>query len=162
MTEERIKLCAGVDLAVRRPSALCITRFPIVTYLGFVNDEELINMIRFLEVQVVAIDAPLSLPEGPWRKVDLEAKRRGLKVLPPGWKGMRKLTEKGIRIKRILESYGIEVIETFPSAMRVPLVHAFPEQKDMLDSAKACSTACAYAKGLAKSVRAEDGIIYYA
>ncbi len=154
-------ICAGIDLAVRRPSALCITRFPIVTYLGFVADDELMNMIRFLEVQVVAIDAPLSMPRGPWRKVDVEARRMGLKVLPPGWKGMRKLTEKGIRIKESLERYGIEVIETFPSAVKVPLVHAFPEQKDLLDSAKACSVACAYAKGLARSVKAEDGEIYY-
>ena len=154
-------ICAGIDLAVRRPSALCITRFPIVLYLGFVTDEELINIIRLLGVQVVAIDAPLSLPERAWRKVDLEAKKHGQKVLPPGWKGMRKLTEKGIRVKESLERYGIEVIETFPSAVKVPLVHAFPEQKDLLDSVKACSVACAYAKGLARSVRAEDGEIYY-
>ena len=155
-------LCAGVDLAVKRPSALCITRFPVVTYLNFVTDEEMINMLRYLEVQVVALDSPLSLPKGPWREVDLEARKRGLKVLPPGWRGMRKLTEKGIRIKEVLERYGITVIETFPSAMKVPLVHTFPEQKDLLDAAKACSAACAYVKGTAKLIKAKDGEIYYA
>jgi len=36
--------------------------------------------------------------------------------LPPGWKGMKMLVERAIKIKRELEKDGIEVIETHPSS----------------------------------------------
>ncbi len=156
-------LVAGVDLAVRRPSALCIAKPPIVLYLAFVTNECLVSMLSGLGVKVVAIDAPLSKPKGPWRKVDRLARRMGLKVLPPGWKGMRVLTEEGIKLKRKLENKGIIVIETFPRGVKGELryVYTYTDDKDLGDSVKACAVAYAYVLKEAKVIKAEDGVIYY-
>lgn len=156
-------LVAGIDLAVRRPSALCIAKPPIVLYISFVRNEYIPLLLSGLGVRVVAIDSPLSKPKGPWRRVDVLARKAGLKVLPPGWRGMRVLTEEGIRMKEELERKEIEVIETFPRAVKGELryVYAYVEDRDLKDSLKACAVAYAYVLGEVKVVKAEDGAIYY-
>ena len=46
-------------------------------------------------------------------------KKLGFKVLPPGWRSMKLLVDRAIRLKSLLEDKGIEVIETHPlSALR--------------------------------------------
>ncbi len=156
-------LVAGIDLAVRRPSAVCVAKPPIVIYLGFLRNDEVEYLLSGLGVKIVAIDSPLSIPKGAWREVDKLARKRGLKVLPPGWKGMRKLTEEGIKLKGKLEKRGITVIETFPRAVKGEwrYVHAYTEDKDLGDAIRACAVSCAYIRGEVKAVKAEDGAIYF-
>ena len=110
-------LVAGVDLAVRRPSALSL--FDGSNFVtSYYTNEELKEVLKALRPQLVAIDAPLTATVGAWRKVDLKAKRFGLKPLPPGWRGMRKLTEAGTALREELESAGLRTLETLPSAVR--------------------------------------------
>ena len=108
----------GVDLTIltSRPSTLAIVYEEEVIFLEAKTLVELVNKITVLEPEVVAIDAPLQLPnERPFRDCDIKLKKMGLKPLPPIWRGMRKLTLTAIKIKKLLTDIGVKVIETFPS-----------------------------------------------
>jgi hypothetical protein len=88
------------------------------------KNEELLDRIEKSGNEVVAIDAPLSLPEGRdsieqktrvhLRECDKELLRRGIKFFPVTLGPMRKLTERGINLRRTLENNGFRVIEVYP------------------------------------------------
>jgi predicted nuclease with RNAse H fold len=73
---------------------------------------------------VVAIDAPLSLPAGResieqktnvhLRECDKELLRRRIKFFPVTLGPMRKLTNRGINLRRTLENNNFKVIEVYP------------------------------------------------
>ena len=147
-------LVAGVDLAATRPSALALydgANF----FLRYYDNETLVNVLKAVRPSLVALDAPLSLPSGPWRDVDLKAKKRGIKVLPPGWKGMRKLTEVGTKLKSELEGAGIRVVETFPAPLRK--VFRLPFEGDLRDAALCALVAFECERGSCFCVEGEDG-----
>jgi predicted nuclease with RNAse H fold len=74
--------------------------------------------------RIVAIDAPLSLPTGRksiehrtnvhLRECDKELLRRRIKFFPITLGPMRKLTTRGINLRRTLENKHISVIEVYP------------------------------------------------
>lgn len=74
--------------------------------------------------ELVAVDAPLSLPPGRktihernsfhFRPCDLELQKRGLKFFPITLGPMRMLTERGLRLKDCLVKNGLSVIEIYP------------------------------------------------
>jgi len=116
----------GLDLAgvETRPSGLCFLEdMMAVTSMVYTN-EELVEKIENRRNEVVAIDAPLSLPEGRksieqktnvhLRECDKELLRRGIKFFPVTLGPMRKLTERGICLRRTLENKGFRVIEVYP------------------------------------------------
>jgi len=86
---------------------------------------EIIDAVK--SADVVAVDAPLSLPAGRcclehdcscsryghFRRADLELRRYG-SVLPLTWRGMRELTMRGMKMAETLGSMGVKVIETHP------------------------------------------------
>jgi len=119
-------LVIGLDLAgsEKRPTGLCIIeKMNVKTDLVF-SDEEIIQKIEKLKPNIIAIDAPLSLPEGRktieertdihLRECDKELLRRRIKFFPITLGPMRKLTDRGIKLKRKLESDGFKVIEVYP------------------------------------------------
>ncbi|RLG50185.1 MAG: DUF429 domain-containing protein [Thermoproteota archaeon] len=122
MTDQRV---VGLDLAgsENRPTGLCFLRNrKVITKLAY-GDGEILEEIVSFNPSVVAIDAPLSLPAGKnlnsqycIRKCDEELRKFGIRFFPINFAGMRKLTERGIRLKKILEEKGIEAIETYPGA----------------------------------------------
>jgi hypothetical protein len=73
---------------------------------------------------LIAVDAPLNLPPGRksmsdrngshYRPCDLELRRRKIPFFPITLGPMRKLTERGIRLKRRLEAEGFRVVEIYP------------------------------------------------
>jgi hypothetical protein len=116
----------GLDLAgvETRPSGLCFLEdMRAETSLVYKN-EELLKRIEKSICEVVAVDAPLSLPQGResieqrtkvhLRECDKELLRRGIKFFPVTLGPMRKLTDRGINLRRILESNGFRVIEVYP------------------------------------------------
>jgi|YNPNPStandDraft_1061719.scaffolds.fasta_scaffold14092_5 predicted nuclease with RNAse H fold len=116
----------GVDLASveTRPTGLCLLRgWRAETSLVY-GDAELLAEIQRAEPAVVMVDAPLSLPPGRQtiydrngahlRPCDEELRRRGVKFFPITLGPMRRLTERGLRIKAALESAGLWVFETYP------------------------------------------------
>jgi uncharacterized protein len=116
----------GLDLAgvETRPTGFCALKgMNAQTCLVF-KDDEIRQKINQLNPKVVAIDAPLCLPPGRktihertgihLRQGDRELLNLGIKLFPITLGPMRKLTERGIRIKKTLETQGLIVIEAYP------------------------------------------------
>ncbi|MCX8181097.1 MAG: DUF429 domain-containing protein [Thermofilaceae archaeon] len=117
----------GLDLAgsPRRPTGICVldselTARTIVAY----SDEEILESVRENNPNVVAIDAPLSIPlgrkniedkEGPHlRECDKQLISLGIRFFPVTLGPMRRLTTRGMRLNDLLCSMGFMVIEVYP------------------------------------------------
>jgi predicted nuclease with RNAse H fold len=93
------------------------------------TDEEIINE-TLRQDGLITIDAPLGLPKGRCcldydckcnkygysRHAEKELRKLGVRVFPCGFAGMRKLTLRGIKLKKFFENKGREVIETYPGS----------------------------------------------
>ena len=98
-----------------------------ITGMAFINekvileslhsDNEILEFIEKHSPEVIAIDAPLSFYGEHFRECDLEL-RKEFKILPLTFKGMQKLTKRGIFLKNKIKE---EVIETYPHASRKKL-----------------------------------------
>jgi predicted nuclease with RNAse H fold len=119
-------LIVGLDLAgvENRPTGLCVLK-GIKTETSLVYaDEEILKKTEESRPEVVAIDAPLSLPTGRksieqktsvhLRECDKELLRRGIRFFPITLGPMRKLTSRGINLRRTLEDKHFRVIEVYP------------------------------------------------
>lgn len=126
----------GLDLAgvESRPTGLCVLKGWIAeTSLVYTNDE-IVRKAEESEPKIVAIDAPLSLPTGRksieqrtkvhLRECDKELLKRGIKFFPVTLGPMRKLTTRGILLRRTLEGKHFKVIEVYPGGaqdiLRIP------------------------------------------
>ena len=141
------------------------------------TDQEIIDAVKKYMPKLIAIDSPLSHARG-YRKVDILLKKHGYKVLPPGWPAMRKLVNRGIKLKSIFEKLGIKVIETHPrSALRSSNCRSFKDllgnlgyseiskiadflNQDEKDAIIASFVALYYDLGKTVVFRAEDGEVY--
>ncbi len=173
------RIVGGVDLAgsPRRPTGIAVVSNGKLVYADKVFlDNEILDLLLKYRVCLVAIDAPLSFSKS-YRKVDLAMKRKGFKVLPPGWRGMRMLTNRAIRLKRALESVGVKVIETHPSsAIKSSGLHRVDDViaslinvddwsfinkgKDVVDAVISACVAWAYVECSSYSIEEVDGVIY--
>ncbi len=119
----------GVDLAgsVKRNTGICLLRGMTVASFATVHaDEEILSFLESTHPDLVAIDAPLGLPKGRksleerssehFRASDLELRKRGIRFFPLTLGPMRMLTSRGMRLKKIIEKRGINVIEIYPGA----------------------------------------------
>ena len=119
-------LVVGVDLAgvETRPTGLCVLNGWLTETFLIYTDEEIVGKTLESKPKVVAIDAPLSLPAGRksieqrtkvhLRECDKGLLERGIKFFPVTLGPMRKLTERGILLRKILESKHLKVIEVYP------------------------------------------------
>ncbi len=148
---------AGVDLAVVRPSAIAVLDdCELVAYLSAMELDEIVAALRPYKPAVVAIDAPLTRPEGWLRDVEKELRKMGYKLLPPLMGPMAKLTERGIKLAQMLGN-AIEVHpRTSMKAMGLnpqDLEEKYrPPTKDHLDAVLAALTALAYLRGLYRAI----------
>lgn len=107
----------GIDLTgvQHRPTGFAVINHASVETKILFTDESIIAACREVEPSVIAIDAPLSKPvTGRFRACDRALIKRGLRVLPPLFGGMKKLTNRGIRLSKILRNSGFDVIEIHP------------------------------------------------
>ena len=116
----------GLDLAgvEGRPTGLCILEDMKAETSLVYTDEEIFKRIQRIRPEIVAIDAPLSLPTGResieqrtnvhLRECDKELRQRGIRFFPITLGPMRKLTTRGIKLREILESNHFRVIEVYP------------------------------------------------
>jgi len=116
----------GLDLAgvECRPTGLCVLKGLMAETSLVYTNEEIARKAEESEPKIVAIDAPLSLPAGRksieertgghLRECDKELLRRGIKFFPVTLGPMRKLTSRGIALRRILEGKHFRVIEVYP------------------------------------------------
>ena len=170
---------AGVDpgLGPRRTGIAIVVRSGskwVLIETRLVSLEEAAGILEALRPHVVAVDSPLSPPPpgSPWRRVDLLGKRLGLRLLPPGWKGMRRMV---MRVVQLLVERGLPVIETHPSsvvrvsgcrsaevlvALCFDVVLARPASRDEWDAAVSACVARMYAEGRIARIEASDGSIW--
>ena len=116
----------GLDLAgvESRPTGLCILAHMKAQTCLVYADEEILKCIVDIKPELIAIDAPLSLPSGResidqrtdvhLRECDKELLRKGIKFFPVTLGPMRKLTSRGMNLKRALENRRLRVIEVYP------------------------------------------------
>lgn len=119
-------LISGIDLAgvSHCPSGWCLLKGLKAKTALLYSDEEILTLVRRQKPELVAIDAPLTLPPGRksiiqksrfhLRPCDEELKRRRIPFFPITLGPMRSLTERGMRLRRILEGEGFRVIEVYP------------------------------------------------
>ena len=118
----------GIDLAgsPRRPTGMCTLKAMTASTEILFSDAEILDSVFSFGPDVVAIDAPLSLPPGRrtigdrrgghYRSCDLELRRRKIPFFPITLGPMRMLTRRGMRLKKRLEREGLAVIEIYPGA----------------------------------------------
>lgn len=120
----------GIDLAgsEKRKTGLCILNEKLeANCLILFKDEEILEITQKINPTLIAIDAPLNLPRGRkslkrkskihFRKCDQELWKLGIKFFPLTLGPMRNLTERGMKIKKIIEKkFKINVIEVYPGA----------------------------------------------
>jgi hypothetical protein len=119
----------GLDLAgsPKRNTGICLLKGITVASCATVySDDEILAFIEAARPELVAIDAPLSLPPGRktiedqtgehFRHCDRELLKRGIRFFPITLGPMRSLTTRGIRLKKRLIRRGYEVIEIYPGA----------------------------------------------
>jgi len=116
----------GLDLSgsIKKGSGICFIDSKTIETVILYSDEEILDKIRIFKAELVAIDAPLSLPKGRksledrngphLRECDRELLRKRIKFFPLTLGPMRKLTERGINLKRVLEQMDFKVIEVYP------------------------------------------------
>lgn len=116
----------GIDLAgvEHRPSGACVLRgFRAETSLVF-TDSEILELVQKTKPDLVAIDAPLTLPPGRksmeertdrhLRPADEELRRRRIPFFPITIGPMRGLTVRGIELKRKIRRLGFRADEIYP------------------------------------------------
>ena len=140
----KISTVVGIDLAgsEKRNTGFCRLRGNQAKVCVLHTDDEILQALGD-GVRVAAIDAPLSLPWGRcclkddcpcagkahFRVCDLELRALKIKFFPITLGPMRQLTLRGLRLKGVLESRGIQVFETYPGAAQD--LWGIPRQKDL-------------------------------
>jgi predicted nuclease with RNAse H fold len=121
---------AGLDLAgsERRDTGYCLLKGGKASALILHGDGEILRSLENDKPEIIAIDAPLSLPKGRksigvrdrhhFRECDLELRRLGIRFFPITLGPMRMLTKRGMSLKRKIARLlpKARVIEAYPGA----------------------------------------------
>ena len=126
-TEARASACLGLDRKLK------------LLYCGFLHrDSDILEVVNRYQFGLVAIDAPLSLPEGlcclerscscqpstteKGRSCERELAKQGISLFRTTKKSIIKaMVYRGIKLKTELEAMGYEVIEVYPYGSKVRL-----------------------------------------
>ncbi len=127
-----IPISVGIDLSgsEERNSGFCILQGNNAYLDVLKTNNELISKTMSARPAVISIDSPLSLPRGRCcaddscecrkygitRECERILKKRGINVYPCLIKSMQKLTMRGIKLAKLFEEQGYEVIESYPGA----------------------------------------------
>ncbi|MGE5807846.1 MAG: DUF429 domain-containing protein [Nitrospirota bacterium] len=127
--KKRTSIVVGIDLAGSplRNTGICALRGMTVTSIDTLHtDQEILDYIERIRPDLIAVDAPLSLPPGRksleernaehFRPSDRELMKRGIRFFPITLGPMRMLTARGIGLKKKLVRRGYAVIEIYPGA----------------------------------------------
>jgi predicted nuclease with RNAse H fold len=137
----------GLDLAgvEKRPTGFCLLNGMRAETCDIYTDSEILTRVHSASPEVVAIDAPLSLPPGRnsidqktdvhLREADRELLRRHIRFFPITLGPMRQLTKRGMNLKSILEGKGFKAIEVYPGGAQDVL--GIPRKHQGLDRLRA-------------------------
>jgi predicted nuclease with RNAse H fold len=119
----------GIDLAgvEPRPTGFCVLDEKLNAQTCVLHSgKQIIDMIEQVSPDMVSIDAPLALPKdrptlsaryrnrSHLRECDQVLLKMGIRFFPVTLGPMRKLTRRGIKLRKILENKGFRVIESYP------------------------------------------------
>lgn len=133
----------GLDLAgvENRPTGFCLLKQRKAETALVYTNEDILEKAETSKPKLIAIDAPLSLPAGRrsiehrtnvhLRECDKELQRRRIRFFPVTLGPMRKLTTRGINLKRTLENRDFKVIEVYPGGAQDIL--GIPRKQQGLD-----------------------------
>jgi hypothetical protein len=133
----------GLDLAgvEKRPTGFCLLDGLQADTCDIYADSEILTKVQAASPQVVAIDAPLTLPPGRknieektgvhLREADRELLRRHIRFFPITLGPMRQLTMRGMKLKGIMEGMGFKAIEVYPGGAQDVL--GIPRKQQGLD-----------------------------
>jgi len=123
----------GIDLAgvEKRETGFCVLDNNLNAKICILHtSKQIVQEVEKIRPDVVSIDAPLALPKARpslsakykkyphLRECDKELARMGIRFFPVTLGPMRKLTKRGIKLRRVLENRGFKVIESFPGAIQ--------------------------------------------
>jgi len=114
----------GIDLAGKpeNPTGWALWESKMVTTNLVYTDKDILESIFRNNPAMIAIDAPLAFPKkGIKRKADEELISKGYKVFPPRLPAMRKLTERAMRMNKLIVKKGYNTIEVHPTSTRKAL-----------------------------------------
>ena len=122
-------MIVGIDLAgsEKRNTGFCSMNLKLeCKTLILHSNQEILQAVEKVKPKVISIDAPLFLPlgrksledrKGPHlRECDRKLLEMKIKLFPLTLGPMRKLTRRGIQLRKIFERKGYKVIETYPGA----------------------------------------------
>jgi predicted nuclease with RNAse H fold len=123
----------GIDLSgkTENPTGICFLDAHNLNFNTFFGNKEILSYIYEKKPSLIVIDAPLSLPKGRcclskdcscskkgghFREAEVEMRKYG-RTLPLTFRGMRMLTERGIKIaEKLREEY--TVLESHPRTVQ--------------------------------------------
>jgi len=117
-------IIVGIDLAgvATNPTGWALLKNKTIFTNHMYPDEEILKRSTDCRPQLIAVDAPLSLPKkGIMRKADREMHKRGYPVFPPRFPAMEKLTLRAVRVVQEIKRRGFNVIEVHPTSTRKAL-----------------------------------------
>ena len=124
----------GIDLAgvPKNPTGWALWKNKVISIGHLYKNEEILKHLTNFEPNLVAIDAPLSLPKkGAMRKADREMYRLGYPVFPPRFPAMEKLALRAIEITRQIKRKGLDIIEVHPASTRKALKMPPKDRKEI-------------------------------
>jgi len=143
----KYRCVVGIDLAgsPKNPTGICVLRDKAETKLVY-TDEEIIEEVKKAKPEVVAIDAPLWLSNGPWRLCEILLMKRGFRPLSLLLPSMRLLALRAKKLADVFRKDGIEVIEVFARASEkiLGIKKEKRKNKDEYDALVCALTAKAY------------------
>ena len=159
-------ILAGVDLAVKRPSAYAIVKASRGGYrclkLGKTNNYNLIKVIS--KADMIALDAPLHPPYKGFRRIERKAQKYyGAKLLPGGTPGIQRLSLIGYSLFAFMVEAGRIVVETHPGSIRKTL--GLPESafdKDIVDAIIALAAGLCFLEANTITIEGIDGVMVLA
>ncbi|NIR87425.1 DUF429 domain-containing protein, partial [Candidatus Bathyarchaeota archaeon] len=117
-------IIVGIDLAgvSTNPTGWALLKNKAISTRHLYQDEEILKQSTDCRPHLIAIDAPLSLPQkGAMRKADRHMHKRGYPVFPPRFPAMEKLTLRAISLVQEITRKGLSVIEVHPTSTRKAL-----------------------------------------
>ena len=120
--------------------SICVLRVLKARTQVVFSNEEIMDLVFQALPDLVPIDAPLTLPAGRrtihdrsgahFRECDLALRKRGIRFFPVTLGPMRMLTERGMELKKKIETAGCRVVECYPGAAQD--VWGIPRQRHHL------------------------------
>ena len=120
----RENVIIGIDLAgvEKNPTGWALWKNKVISTCHLYENQEILEHLTKFKPTLIAIDAPLSLPEkGTMRKADKEMYRRGYPVFPPRFPAMEKLTLRAMKIIQQIKREKLHIIEVHPTSTRKAL-----------------------------------------